>query len=91
MRKFKNFIKSLLVAIGVLSSFVTILWALFSTSLTPLISKCPYLSRHNQIGCNISNLKYITGLEFQVSGKNHEIGLIPKRLGVHIPVRIPAS
>lgn len=29
-------------AIGVLSSFITIMWALFSTSLNPLINKCPW-------------------------------------------------
>ncbi len=43
MRKFKNIIKSLLIAIGALSSFVTILWALFSTSLSPVVSKCPWI------------------------------------------------
>jgi len=34
--------KSLLVAIGSLSSFVTILWAFFSSSLSPLATKCPW-------------------------------------------------
>ena len=42
MRKLKNVIKSLLIAIGVLSSFVTILWAFFSTSLSVLVSKDPW-------------------------------------------------
>jgi len=42
MRQFSNFMKSLFVAIGVLSSFVTILWAFFSSSLSPLANKCPW-------------------------------------------------
>jgi len=40
MRKLKHFIKSLLIAIGVLSSFVTISWASFPEPLNSLVSKC---------------------------------------------------
>lgn len=42
MRKFKNIMKSMLIAIGVLSSIISILWAIFSTDLNPLVSKCPW-------------------------------------------------
>ncbi|MCY9827397.1 macro domain-containing protein [Vibrio chagasii] len=42
MRKFSNFIRSLFVAIGTLSGFVTILWAFFSSSLSPIANKCPW-------------------------------------------------
>lgn len=42
MRKLSNFIRSFLVAIGALSGFVTILWALFSSYLSALAAKCPW-------------------------------------------------
>ena len=42
MRKFSNFMRSLFVAIGTLSGFVTILWAFFSSSLSPIANKCPW-------------------------------------------------
>lgn len=42
MRKLSNFVRSLLIAIGSLSGFVTILWAFFSSSLAPLANKCPW-------------------------------------------------
>lgn len=42
MRKILNFLKSLLAAIGTLSSVVTILWAFFSSSLSSLANKCPW-------------------------------------------------
>lgn len=42
MRILSNFVRSLLIAIGSLSGFVTILWAFFSSSLSPLANKCPW-------------------------------------------------
>lgn len=42
MRKLLNFLKDALAAIGALSSIVTVLWALFSPFLQPLVSKCPW-------------------------------------------------
>lgn len=42
MRKFSNFLNSLLVTIGSLSSFVTILWAFFPSPLSSLANKCPW-------------------------------------------------
>ncbi|KAF3978665.1 MAG: hypothetical protein HFP77_00740 [Methylococcales symbiont of Iophon sp. n. MRB-2018] len=42
MRKLSNFVRSLLIAIGSLSGFVTILWAFFSSSLSSLANKCPW-------------------------------------------------
>jgi len=42
MRKFNDFVKSLFIAIGVLSSFVSISWAFFSKTLNPLVNKCPW-------------------------------------------------
>ncbi len=42
MRTLSNFVRSLLIAIGSLSGFVTILWAFFSSSLSPLANKCPW-------------------------------------------------
>lgn len=42
MRKLSNVVRSLLIAIGSLSGFVTILWAFFSSSLSPLANKCPW-------------------------------------------------
>lgn len=42
MRKLSNILKSLLIAIGSLSGFVTILWAFFSSQLTPLAENCPW-------------------------------------------------
>lgn len=43
MRKLKNFLKSLLEAIGVISSFVTISWAIFQESLGDSDISCPWL------------------------------------------------
>jgi len=42
VRILSNFVRSLLIAIGSLSGFVTILWAFFSSSLSPLANKCPW-------------------------------------------------
>jgi len=42
VRKLINFVRSLLIAIGSLSGIVTILWAFFSQSLSPLANKCPW-------------------------------------------------
>jgi len=42
MRKFSNIVRSLLIAIGSLSGFVTILWALFSSDMVALANKCPW-------------------------------------------------
>ena len=43
MRKFKNFFKSLLEAIGIIGSFVTISWAIFQESLGESDISCPWL------------------------------------------------
>ena len=43
MRKFKIFIQNVLFAIGVISSFVTVLWALFPSPLADFIKKCPWI------------------------------------------------
>ncbi len=42
MRKLSNFLRSLLLAIGSLSGFVTILWAIFSTTMNDWANKCPW-------------------------------------------------
>lgn len=42
MRKLSNIVRSLLIAIGSLSGFVTILWALFSSNMSELANKCPW-------------------------------------------------
>ncbi len=42
MRKFSNIVRSLLIAIGSLSGFVTILWAFFSSDMSTLANKCPW-------------------------------------------------
>lgn len=43
MRKFKIFIQNVLFAIGVISSFVTVLWALFPTPLSDFVKKSPLI------------------------------------------------
>ncbi len=43
MRKAKLFIKNTLMAFGVVSSFVTVLWAIFPTHLNGYVGKCPWL------------------------------------------------
>lgn len=42
MRKLSNIVKSLLIAIGSLSGFVTILWVLFSSDMVAFANKCPW-------------------------------------------------
>ena len=41
MRKISNFIESTFVAIGYISSFVTIFWAFLPNNMTELANKCP--------------------------------------------------
>lgn len=44
MRRITIFIKNLFIALGVISSLMSILWALFPNNLTPLIANSPWIS-----------------------------------------------
>lgn len=78
MRKLKIYLRNLLVAIGVISSFVTIFWALFPNQLNTLVSKCPWIFL---AGILVLALAYAT---YSVRQKNNIALQLTKRVKANI-------